>query len=341
MSAPLYRLDRLQVQYGDRLALDVEKLEIAEGSILGLEGPNGSGKSTLLRVLAFLEVPSNGILSFRGVPVTGSDLPERRSQATLLLQDPYLLRTSVFENVAYGLRMRGMRDGVKERVLHSLELVGLDPGSFARRLWSALSGGEARRVALASRLAIRTPVLLLDEPTAGVDKDSAVLLKAAALKAREEWGATLVVVSHDMAWMSQVADTLLAFQDGRPGRSVVHSRFSGIWSESGGGLWTMSLEDGQTVTATRPPDPGATGFLNAEDITVAVEKPCGLSTRNALRVTVLQMSLENGSGAIILKGSCGSRILTARLTRSSAADLGLVPGMEVWFLFKASAFQWE
>ncbi|NLI95211.1 MAG: ATP-binding cassette domain-containing protein [Synergistaceae bacterium] len=341
MRSAVYRLENLQVRYGNRLVLDVGHLEIGEGSILGLEGPNGSGKSTLLRVLAFLESPTAGSLLFMGVSASGCDPLALRRQVTLLLQDPYLLRTSVFENVAYGLRARGIREGIRERVFHSLELVGLDPASFAGRPWKSLSGGEARRVAMASRLAIRTPVLLLDEPTAGVDAESAVLLKSAALKAREEWGATLVVVSHDMAWMSQVADTLLAFQDGRPGRHVVHNRFDGPWSEQDGGLWSMSIGDGQSVVATKPPASGRTGFLDAEDITVAVRRPQGLSMRNAIRVTVLQMTLENGSGAVLLKGACGNRILTARLTRSSAAELGLVPGTEAWFLFKASAFQWE
>jgi molybdopterin-binding protein len=138
-----------------------------------------------------------------------------------------------------------------------------------------------------------------------------------------------------------VADTLLAFQDGRLGRHVVQNRFEGPWSKQEGGLWAMPVGDGQFVVATKPSAFGRTGFLDAEDITVAVQRPQGLSTRNALRVTVLQMSLENGSGALLLKGACGDRILTARLTRSSAAELGLVPGMEAWFLFKASAFQWE
>lgn len=341
MNNPLYRLENLQVNYGDRLALDVDRLEIAPGSILGLEGPNGSGKSTLLRVLGFLEAPSRGFMFFRGVPSAGVNLLELRQQVTLLLQDPYLLRRSVFENVAYGLRARGNREGMRDRVFHSLEMVGLDPRNFAHRPWTALSGGEARRVALASRLAIRTPVLLLDEPTAGVDKDSAMLLKSAALKAREEWGATLVVVSHDMAWLGQVADSLLAFQDGRPGRSVVQNRFSGPWIEDKAGLWAMILECGQVVFSTRPPTPVSTGLLDAEDITVAAEPLHGISTRNALPVTVLEMSLENGSGAVLLKGSCGSLALTARLTRASAADLALVPGKQAWFLFKASAFQWE
>lgn len=341
MSPPVYRLESLEVRYKDRLVLDVEHLEIGEGTILGLEGPNGSGKSTLLRVLAFLETPSSGFLHFMGAPADRCDLLALRRQVTLLLQDPYLLRTSVFENVAYGLRVRGIRESLKERVFHSLELVGLDPASFARRPWKSLSGGEARRVALASRLALRTPVLLLDEPTAGVDAQSAVLLKSAALKAREEWGATLVVVSHDMAWMSQVADRLLAFQDGRPGRYVVQNRFEGPWTEREGGLWSMAIGDGQSVVATKPPGSGRTGFLDAEDITVSVQRPEGLSTRNMLPVTVLQMSLENGSGAVLLKGACGDRVLTARLTRSSASELGLVPGTKAWFLFKASAFQWE
>lgn len=341
MSEPLYRIESVQVRYAGRLALDVEHLEISQGIILGLEGPNGSGKSTLLRLLAFIEAPSSGSVLFRGIPAAGTNLHELRLHATLLLQDPYLLRRSVFENVAYGLRMRGLRQGVSDRVFRSLEMVGLDPREFARRPWIALSGGEARRVALASRLAIRTPVLLLDEPTAGVDKASADLLKTAALKARDEWGATLVVVSHDMAWLGQVADSLLAFRDGRPGRAPVQNRFPGPWSESGEGLWTRTLDCGQVVTATRPPGPGAVGFLDAGDITVAPEKPHGISMRNALLVTILEMSLENGSGAVLLRASCGGSFLTARLTRASVADLGLVPGREAWFLFKASAFHWE
>ena len=341
MTVPIYRLQNVQVRYADRLALDVEHLEIAPGSILGLEGPNGSGKSTLLRVLAFLEAPFSGALAFRGTPVSGANLHELRTQATLLLQDPYLLRTSVFENVACGLRARGIREGLKGMVFHSLEMVGLDPGRFARRPWTALSGGEARRVALASRLAIRTPVLLLDEPTAGVDKESVVLLKSAALKAREEWGATLVVVSHDMAWLGQVADSLLAFQDGRPGESIVQNRFPGPWAESSEGLWTMMLGCGEAVVSTRPPSSRSVGLLDAEDITVASEKAHGLSTRNALPVTVQEMSLENGSGAVLVKAFCGSLPLTARLTRASAGELGLVPGTQAWFLFKASAFRWE
>ena len=341
MNTPIYRLEKIQVRYGDRLALDVDHLEIAPASILGLEGPNGSGKSTLLRVLAFLEIPLRGSLWFNGTPAVGTDLLGLRQQVTLLLQDPYLLRTSVFENVAYGLRARGMRQGLRDRVFHSLELVGLDPGRFAHRPWTALSGGEARRVAMASRLAIRTPVLLLDEPTAGVDKDSVILLKTAALKAREEWGATLVVVSHDMAWMNQVADRLLSFQDGRPGRAVVHNRFSGPWVESADGLWKMTLDCGQAVTSTRPPSPDALGFIEAEDISVSTESPQGVSARNALPVTLLEMGLENGSGAVLLKGICGDLLLTARLTRASAVELALVPGSKAWFLFKASAFHWE
>lgn len=341
MKSSIYSLENLQVRYGDRLALDVERLDIEEGSILGLEGPNGSGKSTLLRVLAFLEAPSRGTVSFKGIPAASSDLLQLRQQVTLLLQDPYLLRTSVFENVAFGLRARGIRQGLRERVFHSLELVGLDPRDFSHRSWTSLSGGEARRVALASRLAIRTPVLLLDEPTAGVDKGSVALLKSAALKAREEWGATLVVVSHDMAWLGQVADLLLAFQDGRPVRSVVQNRFPGPWVENDEGLWTMTLDCGQVVTSTRPPDSGSVGLLDAGDITVAVEKPHGLSIRNVLPVTILEMILENGSGAVLLKGSCAGFSLTARLTQASATELGLVPGKKAWFLFKASAFQWE
>ncbi len=161
---PLYELQGVVRRYGDRVALDVPELAIHPGEIVGLVGPNGSGKSTLLRTLAFLDPPDEGMLLFRGAPACPAT-PELRRQATLLLQEPYLLKTSIFENVAYGVRLRGEKDPVG-RVRKALEAVGLDYDAFARRPWHALSGGEAQRVALASRLALRPAVLLLDEPTA-------------------------------------------------------------------------------------------------------------------------------------------------------------------------------
>lgn len=206
----LFSLRGIKRHYGGRLALDIPHLDIPAGRLLGVCGPNGSGKSTLLRLLAMLESPDSGEVLFEGAP-TG-DLRTVRRQVTLLLQEPYLLSRSVAENVAYGLSVRGIRD--EERVRASLLAVGLDPDLFGERRRNELSGGEAQRVALAARLAIRPQVLLMDEPTASVDEESAGRIALAARTACEQ-GTTVVVVSHDREWLDALADDQLRLKAGR------------------------------------------------------------------------------------------------------------------------------
>ncbi|MBB5143678.1 ABC transporter ATP-binding protein [Desulfovibrio intestinalis] len=183
--------DLVQV-YGDRIVLNVPHIEIVRGEALALTGPNGCGKSTLLRILAFLERPASGALQYAG----GGN---GRKQATLLLQDPYLLRMSVFSNVVMGLRLRNDTASADMVFEQSMRAVGFDrPWDFARRGPGELSGGERQRIALASRLALRPMVLLLDEPTANVDAASARDMVQAVSVCRRE-GATVVCSTHDPA----------------------------------------------------------------------------------------------------------------------------------------------
>jgi tungstate transport system ATP-binding protein len=216
MNAPLYSLRGVRQAYNGRPVLDLAELDIPERSILGLAGPNGSGKSTLMRILAFLEDPAAGTVAYAGRPAGTRDAALRR-EATLLTQEPYLLKRSVLGNVAYGLRLRGedSRERAEAAAREALDMVGLAPGRFARRSWRELSGGEAQRVALAARLALKPRVLLLDEPTNNLDQESATRIKDAALAARDAWGATLVVVSHDLSWLTTVADRMVVLADGR------------------------------------------------------------------------------------------------------------------------------
>lgn len=206
----LFSLRGIKRFYGSRLALDIPRLDIPAGRLLGVCGPNGSGKSTLLRLLAFLEPSDAGEVLFEGAP-TGDPRTARR-QVTLLLQEPYLLSRSVAENVAFGLAVRGIRD--EERVRTALLAVGLDPDLFGGRRRNELSGGEAQRVALAARLAIRPQVLLMDEPTASVDEESAGRIALAARVACEQ-GTTVVVVSHDRDWLDDLADGQIRLKAGR------------------------------------------------------------------------------------------------------------------------------
>lgn len=194
---PLYRLHGIRKRYDDRMALAVDKLELFADRLYLLAGANGSGKSTLLAILAFLLAPTQGEIFFRGERVErkNASLLKLRREVTLLHQAPYLFRESVAANVAFGLRVRGVAGREeRRRVDEALDLVGLS--GFQKRKARELSGGEAQRVALARALVLSPRVLLLDEPLANVDRESARLIGELVLSLPAR-GTTVVMTSHD------------------------------------------------------------------------------------------------------------------------------------------------
>ncbi len=215
MNGPIYSLRNVKRFHAGRLVLDIDALDIEQKEIIGLSGPNGGGKTTLLRTLAFLDKPEQGRIFFDGKPAW-DHVQEIRSQATLLNQEPFLLKRTVKLNVAYGLKIRN-RPNIDQAVRDALDMVGLDYRKFSSRHWYELSGGERQRVALAARLAIKPKVLLLDEPTASLDRESAALVQKAAIAASQSWDATLVVASHDFKWLNAVSSRILSIAEGRIG----------------------------------------------------------------------------------------------------------------------------
>lgn len=193
----LYSLRALTRRHGTRTILSVAELSLEAGRIYTLTGPNGAGKSTLLQILAFLQPPSGGELLYRGERVVWSNgaLRRLRREVTLLHQAPYLFASTVFSNVAFGLKARGIGgDELRERVSRALELVGL--AGFEGRKARELSGGEAQRVAMARALALRPTVLLLDEPLANVDRESAAILDG-LIPTLPDAGTTVILTTHD------------------------------------------------------------------------------------------------------------------------------------------------
>ena len=205
MSA-LYKITDLVRRYGGRVALRLPELAIDRGEVLALTGPNGSGKSTLLRTLAFLEPPEEGEVAFFGTP----GVPPRQ-EASLLLQEPYLLKRSVFENLVFGLRVRGQKDRLEERAREVLVEVDFTPDDMLRREWRELSGGEKQRVALAARLILRPLALLLDEPTSNVDARSTLAIQKAVAQAVAA-GSAVIVASHDHAWLETLGARALRLE---------------------------------------------------------------------------------------------------------------------------------
>ncbi|HEY3490189.1 MAG TPA: ATP-binding cassette domain-containing protein [Candidatus Deferrimicrobiaceae bacterium] len=211
----LFRLTGIRKLYGNRVGLEIADLSLREGALYTLSGPNGSGKSTLLRLLAFLVPPTAGELSFAGETVRWSrrGLSPLRRAVTLLHQSPCLFRGSVESNLAFGLAARGVeKEARHERIGGALDSVGLS--GFEGRDASALSGGEAQRVAMARALALRPRVLLLDEPLAGVDRDSAAIL-GDVIAALPGAGTTVILSTHDTVLPDRLGTEVIRLEAGR------------------------------------------------------------------------------------------------------------------------------
>ena len=192
------------VRFGERTVLDRVSLSMERGEVVALLGPSGSGKTTLLRVIAGLLRPDAGTIRIGGRDVT--EEAAHRRQVGLVFQDDQLFpHHDVAGNIAFGLRIaKWPRDEQRARIAELLELVGL-PG-FERRRIEALSGGEARRVALARSLAPRPAVLLLDEPLSGLDPELHDRLATDLAGVLRATGTTALMVTHDRDEAALVAD---------------------------------------------------------------------------------------------------------------------------------------
>lgn len=193
-------------------------LEIARGSCAAIIGVTGSGKSTLVQHFNGLLLPTSGSVHVDGIEVgaRSSELPKLRQRVGLLFQFPeaQLFERTIFADVAFGPQhLHLTRQEVRARVMESLEMVGLPPREYAHRSPFELSGGQQRRVALASVLAMRPGILILDEPGVGLDAEGKEEFYQCIQSLRQQ-GITVVLISHDMAEVASLADQLFVLHLG-------------------------------------------------------------------------------------------------------------------------------
>ncbi len=341
VSQPIYRIENLAHRYNRQPVLEVNRLEIEPASIIGLVGPNGSGKSTLLKLMAFILRPTEGRILFDGVPARPFD-ELVRFQVTLLTQDPYLMKRTVFNNIVYGLKVRGDRENWTQPVHDAMAMVGLDPDAFSLRQWDELSGGEAQRVALAARLVLKPRVLLLDEPTASVDAASSERIRAASLRARSEWGTALVIASHDREWLYDVCDEVIHLFKGKLAGTGRSNMIFGPWTHEEHGRCYKLLGDSRRLTVSTPPDADATAFIDPAAIRI-IGKGDTTTTANTVFVdgTVTRLSLERRSGDLFADVRVGSLTLVVRVTESHLAAMTLHRGWPVTLAYRPDRIRWR
>jgi sulfate/thiosulfate transport system ATP-binding protein len=204
-------------QFGQFAALNNVDLEIPSGELVALLGPSGSGKTTLLRIIAGLEFADSGTVRFDGKDI--SDRTARERRVGFVFQHYALFRhMTVFENIAFGLKVRPRQDRpsrgqIRSKVQELLKLIQLE--TLAERYPSQLSGGQRQRVALARALAVEPSVLLLDEPFGALDAKVRIELRRWLRQLHDEIHITSVFVTHDQEEALEVADRVVVMNNGR------------------------------------------------------------------------------------------------------------------------------
>ena len=199
--------------FGDVVAVDNVDLTIKKGELFSILGASGSGKTTLLRILAGLEIPSQGSILIDGVDMT-SVAPYDRPVNIMFQNYALFPHMSVFENIAYGLKKEGLqKESIEEKVQRMLTLVKLE--GYENRKPNQLSGGQSQRVALARSLVKEPKVLLLDEPMAALDKKLRQSTQFELMDIHYELGITFVIVTHDQEEAMTLSDRIAIMEQGQ------------------------------------------------------------------------------------------------------------------------------
>ena len=331
--------------------LDIEQIEIRGGEILSVLGPNGAGKSTLLRVLAMLQTPDSGSISF--LDRSGSEAERlMRRRSAFVFQRPHLWAGSVRSNIELGLRLRGhaseSRRQVAEAAAAQLGIQGL-----LERDARALSGGEAQRVAVARAMALDPDVLFLDEPASNLDAMArTALIEDLEHVARDGRHAT-VLATHDRADAFSLADRVIVMRDGRVVQSgCPEDLFENpvdpfIAAVTGAELSfrasVTSSQDGLLVVHVGETELAAAGSAEPGDRVRIVYRPEDLflsrseiegSPRNRFQARVTEIRT---AGSLLRVRLEGAGHWVAVITRAAADELSLDVDTVIWVQVKATA----
>jgi tungstate transport system ATP-binding protein len=358
---PVLTMRDLVVERGGRAVLAIDAFAVHEGETVAVVGPNGAGKSTLLLALGTL-IPSTGTLLFRGDLVGPRDRLAYRRRLGLVLAAPLLLDTSVYENVAAGLRFRHVREAeIRRRTGDWLERLGV--AHLASRHARQVSSGEAQRVSLARALVLEPDVLLLDEPFASVDAAMRTRLVDDLERVLRETRIACVIVTHDLEEAVRLGHGLAVVVDGRlrqldrPERVLANpvdeavAQFVGVETRLPGRV--RSTRDGNAVVAFDGTSISVAGIaqpgrevlccLRPEDITLrlpddgtALAASGGGDPAAVNRIPgIIERIVPQGPIARVTV-DCGTP-LVAILTRASVRELGLVVGAAVVATFAPSS----
>lgn len=349
----LIEVRSLYKRYGEEDVLKDININVERGEVFTIIGPTGAGKTTLLYLLDLLEMPTSGRIYFDGIDITepGRNRLEVRRRMAFVLQKPVVFNTSVYDNIAYGLKWRGVgKSTIHQKVNSILEMVNLS--AYKNRNARTLSGGEAQRVAIARAIAIEPEVLLLDEPTANLDPISTSKIEELITNIIHRYNITIIMATHDMAQGQRLADRISVLINGEihqtggweevfsSPRNREVAEFVGIENIIGGvivandeGVVAIDI-GGKVIEAVSGYSVGKEVYacVRPEDITLALS-PTPSSARNSFIGEITRMASIGPLSRIEI--DCGFW-LVALVTKRSAEELNLETGKKVYATFKAT-----
>lgn len=332
----IYDLKNLKKIYDGRTVLDVKKLSLEKGKVLGLLGPNGAGKTTLLKILAFLSSPSSGEVWFEREKVNFSNgnLIELRRKVVLVQQQPILFTSTVSKNVEFPLRIRKIpreqRDGIVEELL---ELVGM--GGFRHAKAHRLSGGETQRIAIARALACSPEVILLDEPTSNVDVENQVAIEQIIAEINRVKEISVIFTTHNMLLASKLAHATVFLYEGKVAESIHENIFSGRLERDEKGLEYCVLQKGLRLRVRS--DKSGSIRISIDPRTLRISPDEGDSSKeNTLKGRLIQ--LTDGQNQVRALVDVGIP-LSVLIPREAYGNLHLSLGEDVWLICPADGIE--
>ncbi|MDO9559423.1 MAG: ABC transporter ATP-binding protein [Syntrophales bacterium] len=353
--SPILEIRNLEVKRGGVSVLNIPHLDVPEGKVISLIGPNGAGKSTLLLTLARLLKSSQGNIIFKGKKIDSNHtLIDYRRHLAMVFQEPLLFDTTVFENVATGLKIRGMRhDEMKQVVADYLERFGI--GHLAGRSARKLSGGEAQRTSLARAFATKPEIVFLDEPFSSLDPPTRESLIEDLDRILRETGTTTIMATHDQMEALRLSDQIAVMNQGKIAQigtpeSVMNSpadefvaSFVGVETilngeivRTGAGTVICRVKN-KEIEAVGDAKPGerVVCCIRPEHVTLSTTlSGGGVSARNTFAGKIVKIAPMGLFYKISL--DCGF-FLTAYVTAPSVENLTLQEGKSVFASFKATA----
>ncbi|MFQ5456232.1 MAG: ABC transporter ATP-binding protein [Nitrospirota bacterium] len=320
-------------RYNNGFVLNIDSIDFQQGRVYGLVGPNGAGKSTLLNILNLLEQIMEGSIFFRNQKITDINSLNIRRKMSMVMEDPFLFNTTVFNNLTAGLRCRSIDKKMwTQMVDNALQMVGL--AGFEKRYAPELSRGESQRVAIARTLILKPEILFMDEPFTNIDKKNINMLERLIRTINYKHNTTIIFTTHDLSQAYSLSDEVISLVDGKIIRGSIDNFFTGM-VEGNDNLSFVRISSRVRLAIVTKKRGRVHVSIPPQDIILSY-KEISSSARNSFKGIVKKILIENQKVKVNILVD-NEVEFTVLITYRSYKDMNLLINSSVFLIFKSTS----